>query len=159
LFLRKRSLKKSSLSSLDDKQQQTTTTEWPGRDEARKSAYVGWGCVGAIFCPPSSTATTLIFIAEIDRPVLIPRGSAMKLHMDKTLRFWVDCEYEHRKFEAANRPKAELIAEILREYERSGDAMRYLDAKGRIAWKASPWMLSRLADAEREVEDDMEDRP
>jgi hypothetical protein len=37
--------------------------------------------------------------------------------------------------------------------------MRYLNAKGKIAWKASPWMLSRLADAEREVEDDMEDRP
>jgi hypothetical protein len=50
-------------------------------------------------------------------------------------------------------------AEILREYERHGDAMRYLDAKGQIAWKASPWMLSRLADAEREVQDDMEDRP
>jgi hypothetical protein len=59
----------------------------------------------------------------------------------------------------ANRKRAELIAEILREYEGSGDAMRYLDPKGQIAWKASPAMLRRLADAEREVEDDMEDRP
>jgi len=83
----------------------------------------------------------------------------MKLRMDKTLSFWVDCSYEDKKYENANRTKAELIAEILREYERSGDAMRYLNAKGQIAWKASPWMLSRLADAEREVQDDMEDRP
>ena len=83
----------------------------------------------------------------------------MKLHMDKTLRFWVDCSYEDRKHENANRTRAELIAEILREYERSGDAMRYLNAKGQIAWKASPAMLRKLADAEREVEDDMADLP
>ena len=82
----------------------------------------------------------------------------MKFQMDKTLRFWVDCSYEDKRHENANRTKAELIAEILRDYERSGDAMRYLDAEGQIAWKASPWMLARLADAEREVEDDMEDR-
>ena len=81
----------------------------------------------------------------------------MKFRMDKTLRFWVDCSYEDRKHENANRTRAELIAEILREYERSGDAMRYLNAKGNIAWKASPAMLRKLADAEREVEDDMED--
>ena len=83
----------------------------------------------------------------------------MKFRMDKTLRFWVDCSYEDRKHENANRTKAELIAEILREYERHGDAMRYLNAKGHIAWKASPWMLSILADAEREVEDDLADWP
>ena len=38
-----------------------------------------------------------------------------------------------------------------------GDAMRYLNAKGQIAWKASPWLISRLADAEREVRQDMEE--
>jgi hypothetical protein len=99
----------------------------------------------------------LIFI---ERDAFIPKGeTSMKLHMDTILRFWVDCSYEDRRHENANRPRAELMAEILGEYERSGDAMRYLNAKGQIAWKASPWMLSRLADAEREVKDDMEDRP
>jgi hypothetical protein len=83
----------------------------------------------------------------------------MKFRMDKTLRFWVDCSYEDKKYENANRTKAELIAEILREYERSGDAMRYLDHTGQIAWKASPAMLRKLADAEREVEDDLADFP
>jgi hypothetical protein len=79
--------------------------------------------------------------------------------MDKTLRFWVDCSYEDRKYKPANRARTELIAEILREYERSGDAVRYLNAKGQIAWKASPLMLRKLADAEREIEDDMADLP
>jgi hypothetical protein len=83
----------------------------------------------------------------------------MKFRMDKTLSFWVDCSYEDKKHEILNRTRAELIAEILREYEQCGDAMRYLNAKGQIAWKASPSMLSRLADAEREVEDDLEDLP
>ena len=83
----------------------------------------------------------------------------MKFHMDATLRFWVDCSYEDKKHENANRTRAELIAEMLHEYERAGDAMRYLNGKGQIAWKASPSMLQRLADAEREVEDDMEDFP
>jgi hypothetical protein len=83
----------------------------------------------------------------------------MKLRMDKTLRFWVDCSYEDRKHQHAHRPKTDLIAAILGEYESSGDAMRYINGKGQLAWKASLRMLQRLADAEREVEDDMEDRP
>ena len=81
----------------------------------------------------------------------------MTFRMDKTLRFWVDCSYEDKRYENANRTRAELIAEILCEYERSGHAMRYLNAKGQIAWKASPLMLQKLADAEREVEDDLEE--
>jgi hypothetical protein len=84
-------------------------------------------------------------------------NSRMKFRMDATLRFWVECEYEHRKFGAANRAKTELIAEILRDYERCGDAMRYLNTRSQIAWKASPTLLQKLADAEHEVEDDMED--
>jgi predicted transcriptional regulator len=64
-----------------------------------------------------------------------------------------------RKCVTSSATRAELIAEILREYEQSGDAMRYLAAKGQIAWKASPAMLQKLSDAEREVEDDMEGRP
>jgi hypothetical protein len=58
--------------------------------------------------------------------------------MDKTLRFWVDCSYEEKRHENANRTRAELTAEILREYEVHGDAMRYLTAAGQIAWKATP---------------------
>lgn len=81
----------------------------------------------------------------------------MKLRMDRTLRFWVDCSYEDRRYEKANRTRTELIAELIREYEQCGDAMRYLNATGQIAWKATPFMLRKLADAQREVEDDMAD--
>ncbi len=37
--------------------------------------------------------------------------------------------------------------------------MRYLNADGRVAWKATPRMLTRLADAEREARDDLADWP
>jgi hypothetical protein len=52
----------------------------------------------------------------------------MKFRMDKTLRFWVDCSYQDRRYGNPKRTRTQLIAEILREYERSGDAMRYLSA-------------------------------
>ena len=83
----------------------------------------------------------------------------MNFRMDKTLRFWVDVAYEERKWEAGNRPKHQLIAQILREFERRGDAMRYLNANGKIAWKPSPSMLMHLADAEAEAEADLADFP
>ena len=83
----------------------------------------------------------------------------MKFRMDKTLRFWVGCSYEDQRYENSNRTRNELIAEILFDYERSGHAMRYLNTKGQIAWKASPGMLSLLADLEREAEDDLADWP
>jgi hypothetical protein len=37
--------------------------------------------------------------------------------------------------------------------------MRYLDANGKIGWKASPRFLTTLADAEREAHDDLADFP
>jgi hypothetical protein len=80
----------------------------------------------------------------------------MKFRMDTTLRFWVDCSYDDRRCENPERTRTQLIAEILRDYERASDAMRCLDDRGKIAWKASPSMVSRLADAEREVTEDME---
>jgi hypothetical protein len=82
-----------------------------------------------------------------------------KLRIDKSLRFWVDVAYQDLKFDHDNLTKRQLFAHILREYERRGDAMRYLNARGKIAWKSSPMMLMELADAEREVEADLADFP
>jgi hypothetical protein len=81
----------------------------------------------------------------------------MKLRMDKTLCFWADVAYEDIKPDHPNLTKRQLLAHILRQYEACGDAMRYLDRKSKIAWKASPWLLTRLADAERDAEDDLKD--
>ena len=81
----------------------------------------------------------------------------MKFHMTNVLRFWVDVEYERTKNDRAGGSRTELIAEILQKFEEAGEAMRYLTAKGKIAWKATPAMLSRLADAEQESRDDLAD--
>jgi hypothetical protein len=81
----------------------------------------------------------------------------MKLRMDKTLRFWVDVAYEEVKSYHPKLTKQQLLAHILRQYERRGDAMRYLDKQGKIGWKASPRFLTKLADAERDAQDELED--
>jgi hypothetical protein len=52
------------------------------------------------------------------------------------------------------RRKPEVLAQILRKFEEAGDAMRYLNSKGEVGWKATPWMLMRLTDAEQEAMDD-----
>jgi hypothetical protein len=83
----------------------------------------------------------------------------MKFRMDKTLRFEVDIAYEEKKWEHPDRTKRQLIAKILRDFERRGDAMRHLNAEGKIAWKPSPSMLTHLADAERDAEADLADFP
>lgn len=85
--------------------------------------------------------------------------AGFKLHMDKTLRFWVDCSYETRKANTSGLSRHQVIFEILHEYEADGFAMRCLDRRGHIFWKATPMMLTWLADAEREAEDDLADMP
>jgi hypothetical protein len=83
----------------------------------------------------------------------------MRFRMDEPLRFWVDVAYEHIKSDHANLTKRQLVAQILREYEQRGDALRCLDKQGKIAWKPSPRFLSMLADAERDARDDLAEFP
>jgi hypothetical protein len=56
----------------------------------------------------------------------------MNFRMNKTLRFWVDVEYEKRKWEAGNRNKHRLIAEILQEFEQRGDAIPECQQENRL---------------------------
>jgi hypothetical protein len=97
-------------------------------------------------------ATILILIDAADLRWAL---STMKLRMDKTLRFWVDAAYEHIKSGNAKLSRRQLVAQIVREYERRGDALRCLDEDGKIAWKASPRFLGMLADAECDARDDL----
>jgi hypothetical protein len=83
----------------------------------------------------------------------------MKLRSDKTLKFWADVAVEHIKSDHPNLTKRQVVAQILREYERRGDALRCLDKNGKIVWKASLRFLSMLADAERDARDDLADWP
>jgi hypothetical protein len=78
----------------------------------------------------------------------------MKFHMTKVLGFWVDVEYDRIKNHASRGTRTELIVQILLKFEEAGEAMRYLNTNGEIAWKATPGMLTRLADAEQEARDD-----
>jgi hypothetical protein len=83
----------------------------------------------------------------------------MKFRMDKTLRFWVDVAHENIKSDHPKLTKRQLVAQILRQYQERGDAMRHLDANGKIGWKASPRFLMMLADAERDARDELKDFP
>jgi hypothetical protein len=65
-----------------------------------------------------------------------------------------DVEYERTKNDHPGGSKTDLIGQILRKFEEAGEAMRYLATNGEIAWKATPGMLGRLADAEQEARDD-----
>ena len=70
----------------------------------------------------------------------------MKIRIDRPLRFWVDVAYENIKSDHPKLTKRQLIAQILHQYQERGNAMRYLDASGKIAWKASPRFWTMLAD-------------
>ena len=83
----------------------------------------------------------------------------MKLHLSKTLRFWVDVACEQRKTRTPTKSKQALVAEVLHEWEEAGEAKRYLRADGKIGWRATPQMLDRLADAERDARDELDEWP
>ena len=52
----------------------------------------------------------------------------------------------------------ELVsAEMLAELEAAGDAMRYVNSHGQIAWKATPHLRDYLMDVLRDAKDDLED--
>jgi hypothetical protein len=83
----------------------------------------------------------------------------VNLRITKVLNLWIDAEYEQRKASTPSKNKQALIAAILHEWEEMGDAMRYLRADGKIGWKATPRMLDRLADAERDAKDELDEWP
>jgi hypothetical protein len=76
---------------------------------------------------------------------------AMAFRMSRTLRFWVEVECDQQDLTQADDSE---VAAILREFEQSGDAMRSINRRGQVVWKATPEMLERLADAEKEAEAD-----
>jgi hypothetical protein len=81
----------------------------------------------------------------------------MKFRMSKVLRFWVNVEFERIKNHRPGCARTELLAQILGRFEEAGDAMRFTNSDRKIAWKATPGMVSRLVDAEREARDDLAD--
>src|SRR5271165_1213422 len=87
------------------------------------------------------------------------RTTSMKFRMDKIIRELVEEAWEwghlgrDREFVDKNR----VFSEALIELESAGDAMRYIDSKGRIAWKATPELRGYLLDLKRDAEADLDD--
>jgi len=73
----------------------------------------------------------------------------MPFRMSRTLRFWIEVECDQQDINLADDRQ---VAKILREFERCGEAMRSLNGRGELLWKASPQLLERLAEEEAEVE-------
>jgi hypothetical protein len=82
----------------------------------------------------------------------------MPIPMDKILAEFVDQAYETARLRRnRDHTTRDLVsAELLVELEAAGDAMRFLDANGRIAWKATPNLCQYLKDLERDAQDDLE---
>ena len=81
----------------------------------------------------------------------------MQLRLDKILREQLELRGGNRRL-GRNRGVATrqlALAEILCELESGGDAMRYLDCKGRFAWRAT----SRLRDYINDLKGDAEADP
>ena len=76
--------------------------------------------------------------------------------MDKIVRELVEeaWEWAHlgrdREFGGRN----EVFRDALIALESEGDAMRYLNSKGQIAWKATPQVLSYLSDLKTDALED-----
>jgi hypothetical protein len=74
---------------------------------------------------------------------------AMPFRMSRELKFWVEVECDQQDLRKTDDKE---VAAILREFEQCGDAMRSLNRRGQVVWKATPEMLEKLADAEAEAE-------
>ena len=84
----------------------------------------------------------------------------MPISMDKNLPVYADQAFEKAARLGRNgvHTARELVsAEILAELEATGDAMRYVNSHGRIAWKATPRLLDHLIDRQLDAEADLED--
>jgi hypothetical protein len=78
---------------------------------------------------------------------------AMRFHMSRTLRFWVEVECDDQDLRRADDNE---VAAILLSFEEQGYAFRSLNSRGDVMWKASPYFLDELAGAEAEVEAEYE---
>jgi hypothetical protein len=79
--------------------------------------------------------------------------------MDQILTEYADQAYETARLRRNSVHTArELVsAKMLAELEATGDAMRFVNGKGQIAWKATPQLRDYLMDLRLDAEADLED--
>jgi hypothetical protein len=82
----------------------------------------------------------------------------MTIPMDEILQEIVDQAYGVACLgRNGDLPDPDLIsADVLAELELAGDAMRYVDSEGRIAWKATPGVCDYFMDLQRDAEAEYE---
>ena len=83
----------------------------------------------------------------------------MPFLMDKILREYADQAYETARLgrNGVRTPRDRVSAEMLIELEAAGEAMRYVNPRGQIAWKATPQLRNYLVDLQLDAEADLED--
>jgi hypothetical protein len=82
----------------------------------------------------------------------------MTILMDEILQEIVDRAYGAARLgrNGDSEDRELIFAKVLSELEVAGDAMRYVDAGGRIAWKATPSLRGYLLDLQRDAEAEFE---
>jgi hypothetical protein len=88
-----------------------------------------------------------------------PLKTTMPILMDQVLTEYADQAYETARLgrTGVQTTRDRLLAEILADLEASGEAMRYVTSRGRIAWKATPQLPDYLTDLQLDAEADLED--
>ncbi len=82
-----------------------------------------------------------------------------KIHMDSIIRELVEEAWEWARIGRIGGfpDRDRVFADVLGDLESDGDAMRYLNSKGRIAWKATPDLRDYLNDLKLDAEADLAD--
>ena len=82
----------------------------------------------------------------------------MTIPMDEILQDIVDQAYGAACLgRTGDLPNQDMVsAEVLAELEVAGDAMRYVNSEGRIAWKVTPWLRDHLMDLQLDSEAEFE---
>ena len=92
---------------------------------------------------------TVNVVYEIKPP---KAGSRIMFRMNKTLRTWVEHEFDQIKYKHPQAQRHDVLPRILGELEAEGHAMRYVSRNGKIAWKATPRLRKALAEEDAEAE-------
>ena len=81
----------------------------------------------------------------------------MPIPMDKILTEYADQPYEAARLRrnGVHQARDQVLAAMLSDFEASGDAMRYVNSHGQIAWKATPQLRDYLMDLQLDAEADL----
>ena len=87
------------------------------------------------------------------------RKPRLTCHVDEILRDCVEraCHWNRLGRIDGSMDDNSLLASVLAELEAEGDAMRYMNSKGQIAWRATPQLRDYLTDLRLDAEADFAD--